>query len=760
LAVPGRDSSPGFRQIVAAVYIYAAVEHGIWDDSRIVAAVSDRRNPNGDLRSPLQSVASVSDRREVGGQRPPLQKALPPEIAEGINDVSKRTLWNKPAPPEYALPTETWREVVARRTRCEEIRQKLATGEIHSINDLITYNLDIRRFAEEVIANCEGPELLRAFYKAIRSISVLDPACGSGAFLFAVLNILERLYDTCLVRMQAFVDDLDRSGEKHSPEKFKDFRQTLEEMNDKSRHPSPRYFILKSIILNNLYGVDIMEEATEICKLRLFLKLVAQVNPGEKIEPLPDIDFNIRAGNTIVGFVAKDAVIQAGRQILAFDSTLRSIEEQAEKAFRRFRDMQMEYGMPAQEFAGAKTDLQSRLENLRLRLDGFLAGQYRVEESAAAFAQWRASHHPFHWFVEFFGIMASGGFDVIVGNPPFVEYRKVRSQYTVRNFVSENCANLYAFMMERSAHLLQSAGHLGLIVPIAAISVGETETLRRLLMESFSDLWLSNYAIRPAKLFEGVEQRLTIAIGKRGKSEDHRICATKYNQWYVDERPHLFARLSYCDVTALCNTKSMPKIGDKFLYDIIQKVQQKEGAVVGHFLTSQSEHFLFFHRTPGYWIRIMDFEPYFKSPTHDRSIFHIRELHVADARHAKLIGSLVSSSLYFAWFFAVGNCRNLTLEDVKLFPLGKVSEAVAPSATNLFDRLMVDYKRNAVISRRGETEFQEFDWGASKPIVDEIDRVIGLHYGLTTEEIDYLVSYDIKIRLGRSSGEGDESDIY
>src|SRR5207249_2059585 len=148
----------------------------------------------------------------------------------------------------------TWREAIFRRNRSEEIRNKLAAGDIRSTSDLITYNLDIRRFAEEVIANCEGPELLRAFYKAIRSISVLDPACGSGAFLFAALNTLERLYDTCLVRMQAFVDDLDRSGEKHSPEKFRDLRSTLEEMNDKGRHPSPRYFILKSIILNNLYG--------------------------------------------------------------------------------------------------------------------------------------------------------------------------------------------------------------------------------------------------------------------------------------------------------------------------------------------------------------------------------------------------------------------------------------------------------------------------------------------------------------------------
>jgi len=63
--------------------------------------------------------------------------------------------------------------------------------------------------------------------------------------------------------------------------------------------------------MNNLYGVDIMEEATEICKLRLFLKLVAQVERVEDIEPLPDIDFNIRTGNTLVGFSSYTEVEKA-----------------------------------------------------------------------------------------------------------------------------------------------------------------------------------------------------------------------------------------------------------------------------------------------------------------------------------------------------------------------------------------------------------------------------------------------------------------
>ncbi len=80
---------------------------------------------------------------------------LPPNIAAGLRDVSQRGEWNRPAPEEYALPTETWRELVARRTRYAEIRAKLAAGEVASINDLITYNLNIRQFAEDVIHTCE-----------------------------------------------------------------------------------------------------------------------------------------------------------------------------------------------------------------------------------------------------------------------------------------------------------------------------------------------------------------------------------------------------------------------------------------------------------------------------------------------------------------------------------------------------------------------------------------------------------------------------
>jgi hypothetical protein len=71
----------------------------------------------------------------------------------------------------------------------------------------------------------------------------------------------------------------------------------------KSEHKSLAYFIKKSIITDNLFGVDIMEEATEIARLRLFLALVASARSVDELEPLPNIDFNILTGNSLIGLM-------------------------------------------------------------------------------------------------------------------------------------------------------------------------------------------------------------------------------------------------------------------------------------------------------------------------------------------------------------------------------------------------------------------------------------------------------------------------
>ncbi len=558
-------------------YFYDAVRHGITYD--------------------IHEGKSLADKRE-----------LPPKIAAGLKNVSKRGDWNKAAPPDYALPTETWREHVVRRQHYEEVRAKLAAGEVTSINDLITYNLDIEKFAQDVIAGSEGPELIRAFWKAITQVSILDPTCGSGAFLFAALNILEPIYTACLEAMQGFLDDLERSKRKHRPEKLRDFHKVLDHV---ASHASERYFTLKSIIVDNLYGVDIMEEAVEICKLRLFLKLVAQLENYEQIEPLPDIDFNVRAGNTLVGFTTlkeiQDAFVTTsdGQQRMLYPedkAKLKRIEEDAEiadRAFGQFREMQTEREMDAVEFTSAKMKLRKRLDNLRAELDQYLAGDYGIRvDDDTAYTQWRVSHHPFHWFVEFYGIMHRGGFDVIVGNPPYVEYSKVKKEYQIKDYSTKECGNLYAQVMERSGVLMKSGGGFGMIVPLSICSSERMVSLRSWLLRTFPERYIANFEIFPSKLFEGAFQRVSIVIGTKDKPGQAFI--SRLHRWYSIEREVLIDKIVYTPVFVSSRSSLFFKTQNMTNSIVFEKLSRFSGTILLWCSKRPTKYFVFYQEATNY----------------------------------------------------------------------------------------------------------------------------------------------------------------
>ncbi len=720
-------------------YIYDAVKHGI--------SVDAREKPPQPLSEPV---------------------ALPPEIAAGLEDVSERGGWNRTASVECGLPTETWREVVARRKRYEEVRAKLAAGEVHEINDLITSNLDLRQFAQDVIDNCEGVELLRAIYAALERVTVLDPTCGSGAFLFAALNILEPMYESCLRRMQEFVEDLEASGEKHSPKKFDDFRQTLARIKQHNR----RYYILKSIIIGNLYGVDIMEEATEICKLRLFLKLVAQLERPEDIEPLPDLDFNIRAGNTLVGFATYDEVQKAVSQKtvkgitqagLGYDDPLmQEIDEKAEiaaRAFEKFREMQTEHGMDAKEFHGAKKNLRERLDALDDELDRYLAGEYGIDaKKPKDVEKWRESHQPFHWFVEFYEIIKRGGFDVIIGNPPYVEMNKVRD-YRIRDYETHECGNLYAPCVERSSALLTVQGRFGMIVPLSGFSTERMQPYQNLLWARYGQLHISYYSgdAHPSVIFNGVKYRLCIILGSSTKNKEGKVFVTNYLRWYADARETLFPTLSYIACPFEDGFLRFTKLDGLLANSIAQKMLAKSQSL-NHYIKRRGTVNITYHRSPVFWIRSMDFEPYFKSPTRERSEDHLKDLYLDNKSQAQRVGAIINSTCFYFWFTSQGNCRNVTGDDIANFPVGDLNLSNLKPLESVFSKLMKDLQRN---SRRrvynyehsGRVEYDEFYPNKSKPIIDEIDRALAKHYGFTDEELDFIINYDIKYRMGRDDEE-------
>lgn len=685
---------------------------------------------------------------------------LPEDIAVGIEDVFKREKWNELASEEYALPTEIWREVVTRRQRYGEVHSKLTNGEIKSINDLITYNLDIQQFAQDVVETTEDPKLLMSFFTAISKISVLDPTCGSGAFLFAALNILESLYEACLERMRAFVAE--KTGEKETLAEFQEIFQNIEE------HPNQRYYILKSIILNNLYGVDIMDEAVEICKLRFFLKLVAQLEKVEQVEPLPDIDFNFRAGNTLVGFTTfkevKKAIFQANAGQLKLvteidDKILNKIIQKAERveeAYKIFRNTQIQKKLDHEALSEAKKKLRQQLAALRNELNMYQASEYGIKvakggifKSYEDYNEWLASHKPFHWFVEFYEIISEGGFDAIIGNPPYLESREV--DYEPKYYRTLDNGTIHALCIEQSVNILHKNGNVSMIVPLALVSTQRFEIVQDLLEVDYRNVWFSNFSWRPGRLFDTVNRALTIFVAT--KSKNPKSFSTNYQKWTSGTRDLLMYKMFHNEIPRERTAFWIPKLGNEIENGILDKFLTISSSLKD-FMNKDGNRI--YYRTTGglYWKVFTDFAPSFVLNGEAGHSSREKWFNLRKKKHVKSTIAVLSSNIFWWWYTITTNCRDLNPYDYQNFP---ISDTILEDSfiQHIGTKYLDDLQRNSTMSTRiqqqtGTIETQSFKINKSKPIIDEIDLALANHYGLTEEELDFIINYDIKYRMGIS----------
>lgn len=703
------------------------------------------------------------------------QSALPDFVQAGMKDPKARmferrynlgeAVFHTGTGERGTLPTETWREYVERRSRCLAVREKLAKGEVKSADDLITLNLDIRQFIQDVIDTATSPDLLRAVWQAIvgrvpekanekfrHGITILDPTCGSGAFLFAALGVLEPLYEACLERMEGFVEDAKKLGKPGEA----DFAKVLAEVD---KHPSRRYYIFKNIILHNLFGVDIMAEAVEICKLRLFLKLVSQVDQGRDLEPLPDIDFNIRAGNTLVGYATQVQFDAANS--LASDQTHRD-EIKASTAdladlFDRFREQQTVHG--GKVTADDKRKLRDKLSALSLELDRYLAREYGIDpDKAKAFSAWRESHQPFHWFAEFYGVMRDGGFDVVIGNPPYVEVKDLDNAYQLSGYKTEECGNLYAMCSERGLQIARAgSGKFGFIIPVASICTDGYSTLKSEFL-SAGKCYFSSYNDRPGRLFDGLEH-IRLAIVLVHHSAAKRAFATKYNKWNTAAREYLFPTLRFHEnATSLNWSGSVPKIGTTIEAKILRAATEK-AIPLGALVKLRQAHNIYYTRKLSGFVQILNFVPSITDDDgNERPPSELKEMAFADKNAALVALALLNSSLFY-WFLTLySDVRNLNKREVFGFPIKNIPKDAANEVARLGSELMKSFQKTSQVltmryKKHGTLHIQCIYPKLSKVIINQIDTAYGHAIGLNDEQLDFIINYDIKYRMGGADEE-------
>ncbi|TXT22625.1 MAG: putative transcriptional regulator [Gallionellaceae bacterium] len=332
----------------------------------------------------------------------------------------------------------------------------------------------------DMLAKMDNVTALRLVHEVLPAINILDPAVGSGAFLVAALKVLINIYSAVVGRAELGGSDA--------------LGFWLKKL--KEEHPSIGYYIKRSIVTDNLYGADIMQEATEIAKLRLFLSMVASVRKVEELEPLPNIDFNILPGNSLVGlmrvddeeFGKVDHATRSGETLGLFTKSYKQLLEEKNRKLETYRHSAGLLGRDV-NLRYLRDDIDENMNYAKGILNELLRDQFEAlgvkyeqatllpspaggrgaggeGEFVIKFIKRKiatadiAEQTPLHWGYVFDEVMHQhGGFDIILTNPPWEIFKPQAKEFFADHsgLVSKNKMTIKEFEKEQGKLLKDKA---------------------------------------------------------------------------------------------------------------------------------------------------------------------------------------------------------------------------------------------------------------------------------------------------------------
>lgn len=647
-----------------------------------------------------------------------LGEEIPAEIlALPLNEYGKL---DELADSSIGLPGERWRETLDRLNFVEEVAGRIRSGTVTSSAEAIDLNLDLTTLLVDWIASFSDAEHIGHVWKTLITLNVLDPTCGSGAFLFAAMDVLEEIYEVTIRRASEILEEGEDSSE--------GVLQRI--VDDMTRHPSPKYFLLKTIVLENIYGVDIMAEAIEIARLRLFLSLVARLQHRSEIEPLPDLDMNIKVGNILVGCSTYENAEETFSGNLLAGAALDSLKPKAEKlvdVYNKFVEIQR-VSTSGSELQRAKSNLVDLSNEIRDELDELYASETGVAKKELD--KWRASHFPFHWFIEFPEALTGGGFDAVIGNPPYINRNKV-TQYSFSGFKSEMSNDIFAPCMERAVSILKRDGAFSMIVPIAFQFSKDYEIIREVVANQAPSLWLSTFSRNPAALFDAsVGVRSSIVIGFAGKVS--RIATSQIRRWPEEYRVHLFGTLRYAEIPRLTSVREpWPRLGTTQIASLFSELTES-GKTLGNLSTRNGPAFGF-KKIALYYLSVYIEEP----PSWDEKGRRIPQTAIGKMSFAsedlRDIAFAVSAGRLAMWWWSVnGDDFNLTQNAFETLPLPLDRlKPITGELLKIAKRLSSEQLKNPLVTKYAGKIMGNYDMSRCRAITDEIDQLVLKQLGLS-----------------------------
>lgn len=374
---------------------------------------------------------------------------------------------------------------------------------------------------------------------------------------------------------------------------------------------------------------------------------------------------------------------------------------------------------------------ETSIEVAKLRLF-FLFAQY-IEDNEAIHTLAKILNERFSLFdFVIFNRENFGTFDIVIGNPPYVEYNKLPTK------PSTGMGNAYADVLINSEQVLAPNGVLAFIVPLSLVSTPRMGKVRDYLCKTMQKQYFVNYADRPDCLFVSVHQKLTIYLGAKAPSASM-VYSSNYNYWYKSERENLFNR------TEIFRNKynfrfGIPKIGNEIESSIFKKVftDNPRRSLSSNILTEGEPIYL--NMRGCFWMKAFTFNPGSKEYNEykfDRSI-------------ASFIHCLLNSSLFFFFWIAISDCWHITSKELNSFRVAVLDQSKIPVFETLSKELETELERTKVYIGSKQTEY-EYKHKDCKHVIDKIDRALQHVYNLNDDELSYLINFNLRYRT--SNGE-------
>lgn len=284
--------------------------------------------------------------------------------------------------------------------------------------------------------------------ESLRDVKICDPAIGSGAFPMGLLNLL--------MACRTAVNDALRKGE-------------------------PRYLLKKEIIQNNIYGVDIEKGAIDIARLRFWLSIVVDL---EEPEALPNFDYKFMQGNSLLEQyqgVDLSTLTQNKKeqhealQVSMFDDQLDILR----KTLRKYLDdyfLTTDHQIKTRLRQQIKDNVNQQLHEQHIRVD--FPEQYDIAANTDFFL-WHT------WFADVFNRPSKQGFDIVIGNPPYVQVKKglvSKDMFPFSEAKDNGKQNLYKLFVELSYNLARPNAIVSLITQSSLMCDASAQYTRELLL--------------------------------------------------------------------------------------------------------------------------------------------------------------------------------------------------------------------------------------------------------------------------------------